>query len=163
SFSLLTHYVVLQTMDRLWMDHIDMVDDLRTGIGLQAYGQRDPLVEFKNQAFHLFERLMSSIDYEVVHQIFKVELVPSLQPSTSLPETEEVKAALPTGSVAAAIEAEALEPSSPSVGLDPAVIANLTTDRRTQLPVSTPPGTDKSKLGRNDPCWCGSGKKYKRC
>ncbi len=160
-FSLLIHLIMLSTIDRLWMDHIDVIDDLRTGIRLQAYGQRDPLIEFKNDAFRLFERLIGSIDYEVSHQIFKVDLV---QPQ-AMPDMQTTKQDLETGSVEATLQADALTPQS-ETGLDPAIISKLTTGvavNRNGKEVASAPAIDKSKLGRNDPCWCGSGKKYKRC
>jgi preprotein translocase subunit SecA len=159
-FALLAHLLILSVMDKLWMEHIDTVDDLRTGIGLQAYGQRDPLVEFKNQAYTLFERLMGDIDYEVVHQLFKVELVQ--QPA--LPIMEEVKTELPVGSVEAAVEADLLEtPAQQRVTGGPIPEAAMFPGK-VSLPANRmSPMIDKSKLGRNDPCWCGSGKKYKSC
>ena len=159
-FALLAHLVMLSTIDRLWMDHIDVIDDLRTGVSLRAYGQRDPLVEFKNEAYKLFERLIGNIDYEVVHQIFKVELAMP-QP---IPEMEATKQELNTGSVDATLQADALTPES-ETGLDPAVISQLTQSISVNRDGATAasPAIDKSKLGRNQPCWCGSGKKYKRC
>lgn len=67
-------WVSLQVIDNLWMDHLDAIDDLREGIGLRGYGQRDPLVEYKNEAFSMFERLVAMIDSEIVHRIFKVQV-----------------------------------------------------------------------------------------
>lgn len=107
-------WVSLQVIDSLWMDHLDAIDDLREGIGLRGYGQRDPLVEYKNEAFSMFERLIATIDSEIVHRIFKVQ-VQLAQPPVS-----------------------------------------------THSPIPSSPITPK-KLGRNDPCWCGSGKKWKKC
>src|SRR3989338_3262542 len=67
-------WVCLSVVDNFWMDHLDAIDDLREGIGLRGYGQLDPLVEYKNEAFSMFERLVSSIDYEIAHRIFKVQV-----------------------------------------------------------------------------------------
>jgi len=67
-------WVSLSVVDNLWMDHLDAIDDLREGIGLRGYGQRDPLVEYKNEAYSMFERLVSNIDYEITHRIFKVQV-----------------------------------------------------------------------------------------
>ena len=67
-------FVMLSVIDTLWIQHLDSLDDLREGIGLRAAGQRDPLVEYKQEAFSLFEKLVASIDYEVVHRIFKVQV-----------------------------------------------------------------------------------------
>lgn len=118
-------WVSLQVIDGLWMDHLDAIDDLREGIGLRGYGQRDPLVEYKNEAFTMFETLMASIDSEIVHRIFKVQvqLAPQVQTSDVRHKTSDFSSSV-------------LSPQS-------SVISN--------------------KLGRNDPCWCGSGKKWKKC
>ncbi|MFH0943520.1 MAG: preprotein translocase subunit SecA, partial [Candidatus Beckwithbacteria bacterium] len=67
--------VMLNTIDRLWIDHLDAVDDLREGIGLRGYGQRDPLVEYKGEAFNMFERLIGTIDYEISRRIFRVQVM----------------------------------------------------------------------------------------
>jgi len=67
-------WVSLSVIDNLWMDHLDAIDDLREGIGLRGYGQRDPLVEYKNEAYLMFERLMAAIDDDIVHRIFKVQV-----------------------------------------------------------------------------------------
>ncbi len=117
-------WVSLQVIDSLWMDHLDAIDDLREGIGLRGYGQRDPLVEYKNEAFGMFERLIASIDSEIVHRIFKVQVQLAPQQPAPLQQTVPISSSL------------------------------------THQPInaSTP-----NKLGRNDPCWCGSGKKWKRC
>ncbi len=116
-------WVSLSVIDNLWMDHLDAIDDLREGIGLRGYGQRDPLVEYKNEAYGMFERLLSTIDFEIVHRIFKIQV--TNQPSP--------------------------QPQSQRIINQPAV---------PQTPNSP---VHKSKLGRNDPCWCGSGKKWKKC
>lgn len=67
-------FVSLSVIDTLWIQHLDSLDDLREGIGLRAAGQRDPLVEYKQEAFNLFDKLLSNIDYEIVHRIFKVQV-----------------------------------------------------------------------------------------
>jgi preprotein translocase subunit SecA len=120
-------WVALSVIDNLWMDHLDAIDDLREGIGLRGYGQRDPLIEYKNEAYTMFEQLLTSIDYEIVHRIFKVSV--TNQPPVSAPP----KMMTQSGSQ-----------SQPMVVSPKPVIAN-------------------GKLGRNDPCPCGSGKKWKKC
>lgn len=80
-------WVSLQVIDSLWMDHLDAVDDLREGIGLRGYGQRDPLVEYKNEAFSMFETLIASIDSEIVHRIFKVQVQLAPQVPIAPPQT----------------------------------------------------------------------------
>jgi len=120
-------WVSLSVIDNLWMDHLEAIDDLREGIGLRGYGQRDPLVEYKNEAFGMFERLMAAIESEIVHRIFKVQV--QLAP-TETKLTQEAKRARTN---------------------DETVSSQKTV------------GDHKKQLGRNDPCWCGSGKKWKKC
>lgn len=133
-------FVMLSVIDKLWMDHLDVVENLRQGIGLRGYGQRDPLVEYKNEAFRLFEGLMVSIDDEIAHRIYKIQV----QQAPAIEEHHHVL------EKAAGAEIEISETSSVKVSTNPAPL-------------------DKKKLGRNDPCWCGRKKpdgspvKYKHC
>ncbi|MBI3576728.1 preprotein translocase subunit SecA [Candidatus Gottesmanbacteria bacterium] len=119
-------WVSLQVIDNLWMDHLDAIDDLREGIGLRGYGQRDPLVEYKNEAFNMFERLIATIDSEIVHRIFKVQVQLAQPPTINDQQPTKIPEPLPQ-------------------------------------PQNTSPQSQPHKLGRNDPCWCGSGKKWKKC
>jgi len=115
-------YAYLGSIDHLWMDHIDHIDDLREGVELRAYGQRDPLVEFKNEAYSLFENLVDRINEELSRRLFRIGVgVP--QPEIPLSQARE----------------------------------NIDTSDMTGVV------EPKKKLGRNDPCPCGSGKKYKKC
>ena len=115
-------YAYLGSIDHLWMDHIDHIDDLREGVELRAYGQRDPLVEFKNEAYSLFENLVIRINEELSRRLFRIGIgVP--QPEIPLSQARE----------------------------------NI--DKSDMTGVVEP----KKKIGRNDPCPCGSGKKYKHC
>lgn len=128
-------WVSLSVIDNLWMDHLDAIDDLREGIGLRGYGQRDPLVEYKNEAFSMFERLIAGVDSEIVHRIFKVQvqLAPTAQAQPS---------ALPITPITQAAKRMQTNASESSTSHEPII---------------------KNQLGRNDPCWCGSGKKWKKC
>lgn len=139
--------VSLQVIDNLWMNHLTAMEDLRIGIRLQAFSQKDPLVEYKNEAFRLFEKLINGIDDGIVTRIFKVQIVTE-QPAIDV-------SAASTNQPAEEIGAEA---------------ASKTPKKRRQTTVSSSEmGTSSGepekpkKLGRNDPCWCGSGKKYKKC
>lgn len=130
--------VGLQVIDNLWMDHLTAMEDLRIGMRLQAFSQKDPLVEYKNQAFSLFEKLLTAVDDGIVTRIYKVQLVTQAPPidagpnvTTNQPESE--------------------------------VGETKKTVRKTKPQVADSNGDEKKKLGRNDPCWCGSGKKFKKC
>jgi len=83
-------WVTLSVIDNLWMDHLEAIDDLREGIGLRGYGQRDPLVEYKNEAYSMFERLMAAISSDVVHRTYKVQVQ---LPQTETKLTQEAKRA----------------------------------------------------------------------
>jgi preprotein translocase subunit SecA len=128
-------YAYLGSIDHLWMDHIDHIDDLREGVTLRAYGQRDPLVEFKNEAYNLFESLVNKIDEELSHRIFRIGVA---QPQPEIPLS---------------LARENIDKSD-------------TTGLSGNAEVTAKSGAkafDKSSMGRNDPCWCKSGKKWKKC
>ncbi len=127
--------VFLSVLDKFWMDHLTAVESLREGIGLRGYGQYDPLVEYKNEAYSMFERLLSSINQEFLRRLVLVEAEVVLE--------EEEKKQLEY---------------KPASGVD------LTKEKEQQVSVrAISPGVKKKKIGRNDPCWCGSGKKWKKC
>ena len=128
-------FAYLGSIDHLWMDHIDHIDDLREGVTLRAYGQRDPLVEFKNEAYNLFENLVGKIDSELSHRIFRIGVA---QPQSEIPLNL----------------ARENRDKKDSIG----VSGNADTTAK-----SGEAAFAKEKLGRNDPCWCGSGKKWKHC
>ena len=133
----------LHTIDTFWMNHLDDIDYLREGIGLRGYGQRDPLVEYKKEAYLLFQNLMANIRVTVVNTIFKVG-VAKAEPALQKNLLEDAKYQGAEGQPAqfgAAKDAQAGK-SAPSGGQ---TIRNA------------------SDVGRNDPCPCGSGKKYKKC
>ncbi len=133
-------FVMLSVIDNLWMNHLDAMDNLRQGIGLRGYAQKDPLVEYKNEGFRMFEQLMWGIDDEIVHRIFKFQVQPSDAPAPQ-PQPTHID-----------IHAITNAPAS-EIGEDAAQKA-----RQLQQQHSS-----EKKLGRNDPCWCGSGKKWKKC
>ncbi|MGA1046845.1 MAG: preprotein translocase subunit SecA, partial [Minisyncoccia bacterium] len=104
--------VYIQTLDNLWMDHLEIIDYLKTGIRLRGYAQRDPLIEYKNEAFMLFEKLLTSIQTNYINTILRIEPNPQIAQNIVSP---------------------------------------------------SPMGESVPRVGRNDPCPCGSGKKYKKC
>jgi preprotein translocase subunit SecA len=139
----LERIVLLRVIDGLWVEHLTAVDDMRRGIGLRAYSQRDPLNEFKVEAFRMFDELKAMIRRDVARTIYRVTVVrqPTPAPAARMVESRpQVNGggATPVGATAAATAV-----ASAAAG------------------GSRPAGA--KKIGRNDPCYCGSGKKYKRC
>ena len=128
----LERHVLLRTIDELWMDHIDTMEYLRDSVNLRAYGQRDPLVEYKVEAQKLFATLTETIKHQVANLIFKVGFVQ---------QPKEVK----------------MEEGRANIGMEKT--AAQTESEKNNQPVKK----DEHEVGRNDPCWCGSGKKFKKC
>ena len=133
--------VLLQTLDHLWREHLVMLEHLRQVIGLRGYAQRDPLNEYKSEAFQLFEQLLDRLREMVTSQLMRVEIV--TQPD---PEAEQ----LPP------MEGHHLNPFTGEDEMG-GFAGQPTTDRDPSNPASW------GKVGRNEPCPCGSGKKYKHC
>jgi preprotein translocase subunit SecA len=141
-FRQLERYLILSVLDAQWKDHLLALDHLKEGIGMRAYGQRDPLVEYKRESFDLFQDMMERIEDQVVQYLYRVELVQAPQQ----PQRRRQVAHHESKAEASGLQGERREAKqSPTTGPP-------TTVRR-----STP------KVGRNDPCPCGSGKKYKKC
>lgn len=131
--------VMLRSIDMLWMDHLDQMEHLRDSVRLRAYGQREPLVEYKNEGSRLFKELQIAIRTQIVSTIFKAGGVPRVEPARHLHLTRPDINALPMG-VPSGISLTSASQSSGS-----------------QKP------TGLKEPNRNDPCACGSGKKYKKC
>ncbi|HSX40103.1 MAG TPA: preprotein translocase subunit SecA [Candidatus Saccharimonadales bacterium] len=142
-------FVTLSVIDTLWMDHLDAVENLRQGIGLRGYGQRDPLVEYKNEAFKMFETLINSIDDEIVHRIYRIQVA---QPESPILHMHPVQNT-PESEVSVS-QTKNLKHTTKNKGS----ISSSNSGPNNESPI-----TNNSKLGRNDPCWCGSGKKWKKC
>jgi preprotein translocase subunit SecA len=141
--------VLLRVIDSLWVEHLTAIDDMRRGIGLRAYSQRDPLNEFKVEAYRMFDELKGTIRHDVTHTIFRVSIQRDEQPQQPQPRRmTEGRIDLETGALAATGTAAATAGGGNGNGAG---------GQRPE-PVRAGP-----KIGRNDPCWCGSGKKYKRC
>jgi len=126
-------FVVLKTIDSKWISYLTMMEHFKEGIGLRAFGQKDPLVEYKNEAFQAFQELLNDIQFDIASTVFRVQLVneppaPPPPPPSVMGRTRSIEPVAGGG----------------NGGTNPA---------------QTPAG----KIGRNDPCYCGSGKKYKKC
>ncbi|QIG95828.1 MULTISPECIES: preprotein translocase subunit SecA [unclassified Bradyrhizobium] len=145
--------ILLQTLDHLWREHLIMLDHLRQVIGLRGYGQRDPLQEYKTEAFNLFQEMSAHLREAVTAQLMRVEIVPPEEPAQPLPPMEAHKLDPNTGEDEFA-QARLTEATYAQASLAPAMSA---ADRDPNNPTSW------GKVGRNEDCPCGSGKKYKHC
>ncbi len=142
--------VSLSVIDTLWMNHLDVMDNLRQGIGLRGYAQKDPLVEYKNEGFRLFEKLIFSIDDDIVHRIYKVQVQMAPDQSHTHIHAHENAPASEISQIAKSGEQRAGGKT-------------MTNDQLPMANQETKKVEEHKKLGRNDPCWCGSGKKWKKC
>jgi preprotein translocase subunit SecA len=160
--------VMLQVIDNQWKDHLLSMDDLKQGIGNRAYGQKDPLVEYKKESYDLFTAMMDRIEDETVRYLFFLQVSPGAPPPTPFPveeaDEEENGAAPPEASEQQKIAAKTtLEDFTRNVQRKKErELAGL------QFVGGEASSTPKQvitgqKVGRNDPCPCGSGKKYKKC
>ena len=163
--------VFLQVIDREWQDYLRAMDDLRTGVNLRAYGQRDPLIEYKKEAFQMFETLMSTIKSKVATGMFRCATAARLQAAYNRMQAVQTNA----DSFDSAESGGPAAPSAPSPA--PAktvgdVFASMMNENRRAAGVApvgadfrlrSSPQSQQATVGRNDPCPCGSGKKYKKC
>ncbi len=154
--------ILLQTLDHLWREHLVMLDHLRQVIGLRGYGQRDPLNEYKAEAFNLFEAMSQSLREAVTGQLMRVEIQASPPPQPGpLPAMEAHKADPMTGEDEMALAAAGAQTLAQhgigSAAAGAAVGALEAPPRNPKDPTSW------GKVGRNEVCPCGSGKKFKHC
>ncbi len=200
TWGLVERAVLLRAIDTLWVEHLTELEDFRKGVGLRGYGGRDPLVEFKREAFSLYDELRGFIRHQVASTIFRVsvqrrEAAPAQEPATMPTLTPEQLAKLKRGGTrdGGGAQVAGLQSTSSPGTITPAVSsggsatatsgASVTTQlipglqpqmpKNVQLqkgeetvssgPVRGVAEPEGEKIGRNDPCWCGSGKKYKRC
>ncbi len=139
-------YTMLNAIDQLWREHLYTMDSLRHSIGLRAYGQKDPLIEYKLEAKQVFDEMMANIKTEICHNIFRS--------ASSLEAFDNFIRNLPMH--ASHDTSAGFEGGGPSAGGD--MVSEANEEVAQAVPVRTGP-----KVGRNDPCPCGSGKKYKKC
>jgi preprotein translocase subunit SecA len=150
--------IMLQIVDAQWKDHLYSLDHLKEGIGLRGYGQRDPLVEYKKESFTLFQAMKDRIDEETVRYLWRLRPVvaeggapppPRPAPRQAPPLTLSGGSSSSSAPAFAARGASAGAPQPARTGGDDAAVKTFK--------------REEPKLGRNDPCWCGSGKKFKKC
>jgi preprotein translocase subunit SecA len=154
----MANWVLLRTIDSKWRDHLYEMDYLREGIGLRALAQRDPLVEYKNEGFKMFQEMMESIQTDFVRYLYHLEIVRQEEaqpaPERSLAYSGGGDSSLAqnfAGAAAAAKRAGVADSSAEAYEAAQAATRTAVAQRSV------------SKVGRNDPCPCGSGKKYKKC
>jgi preprotein translocase subunit SecA len=147
-------YTILSAIDKMWQEHLYNMDGLRNSIGLRAYGQRDPLIEYKAEAFKIFEELMINIKTEICHNIFRSasSLMAFENFLRKMPQKTEHQSPGAFGGTTTASGGPAQE------GRPSDVVSEATAALEKARPIRSGP-----KVGRNDPCPCGSGKKYKQC
>jgi preprotein translocase subunit SecA len=155
-WAMVERLVLLRTVDGLWVEHLTELDDLRRGIHLRGYAQTDPVNAFKVEAYRLYQELQGLIRHQVASTILRVSVV--RQPQEAPQPMPMVRPLVPAGDGRARGAAS---------GRTTTVAGSLATSQMAEAAVrgrgSPTPGDGGRKLGRNDPCWCGSGKKYKRC
>jgi preprotein translocase subunit SecA len=172
--------VMLSVIDGLWKDHLLSMDHLKEGIGLRGYAQQDPLVAYKRESYDMFEAMMLKFQEDTVRFLFRMQILgPDGQPVDSAPRpSRTVPKAPPVASAAqpATPEAEPREipihTRQPSTTID-ALEKEFHRKKQRELEAASRSGGDNTsqptqrrtgeKVGRNDPCPCGSGKKYKKC
>ena len=137
----LERVVMLKVVDQKWMDHIDAMDDLKEGIGLRAYGQKDPVAQYRIEGFDMFDEMVASIQTDVVKILLNIQKAGELKREQNIKITSAAQATL----------------NSINVVTENKQNPQATTEKRAPIVNQGP------KVGRNDPCPCGSGKKYKNC
>lgn len=133
----LERVVLLRTVDEKWMNHIDEMHELRQGVGLRGYGQQDPLVEYRRESYEMFQDMIHSLKQDVVRLLFHLQV-------GEAPERKQ-----------AAVPLQALKPQ------DSGALGEARQQGASKRPKGTP--VTVNKIGRNEPCPCGSGRKYKKC
>jgi preprotein translocase subunit SecA len=147
-------YTILSAIDKLWQEHLYYMDSLRNSIGLRAYGQRDPLIEYKAEAFKSFEELMVNIKTEICRNIFLS--------ASSLLAFEQFLRNLPKSMVHHEASAYGSTTAQPAADAGTNKASDMVTEASEAIAKAKPVHAGP-KVGRNDPCPCGSGKKYKQC
>ena len=148
-------YTILNAIDRLWQEHLYEMDSLRYSIGLRGYGQRDPLIEYKAEAYKIFDELMINIKTEICHNIFRS--------ASSLMAFENFLRNVPQRTIHQATSAFGAPPPSPAPGGATESKASDMVSEAADAVEKARPVHAGPKVGRNDPCPCGSGKKFKQC
>jgi preprotein translocase subunit SecA len=155
----LARILMLSVVDRLWKEHLYNMDALREGMFLRAYGQKDPLVEYKREGFDMFSEMMASVKEEIVAGVFRITLSPAaMRRVMAEPEQQYIHKEVSAFRMAE----EEGEPALAGVAAGPAVSYSAGGGGEEQ-PVRKPFVRKEKKVGPNEPCPCGSGRKFKKC
>jgi len=130
----ITTYAIISTIDPLWVEHLTALDDLRDGVRLRGYAQKDPLIEYRKEGYEMFQKLMTQFEYNLVRKLYRLEPITA---PTNIPQN-------------------VTEGRGDSMSDNPP-------DKEADLPPKQVTIKNEQTVGRNDPCPCGSGKKYKKC
>jgi preprotein translocase subunit SecA len=131
----------LRAIDEKWREHLYEMDQLKEGINLRAYGQKDPLLEYKSEGFRMFEEMLGQVDEQIIETVFKTQVVEPPPERRRMPQ-----------------QISTVHQSSVGMGFQGQPQQAPAAGKRQPRVVD-----EKEKIGRNEPCWCGSGKKYKKC
>ena len=160
--------IMLQIVDAQWKDHLYSLDHLKEGIGLRGYGQRDPLVEYKKESYALFQDMKARIEEEIVRYLFWLRPVTMEEGQPEAPAAPRAPRPVPRRAPTS------ITTNNPGAAPVPAFAGARSSQAAAQAQTPTPARTggddvvktvrrEEPKVGRNDPCPCGSGKKYKKC
>jgi preprotein translocase subunit SecA len=162
----LERQLIIQAIDEHWQEYLRNMDSLRESIGLQAYGQRDPLIEYKREAYHLFMDLMDRIYEEIATSMFRsatsIDAMEHFFQSLSSMQVQHPQASALAAATAQAATMQAQAQGAPPSGMQP-MGSPPPGMELPQAPKPTPIRKNTQQVGRNDPCPCGSGRKYKKC
>jgi preprotein translocase subunit SecA len=155
-------FVMLETVDRQWKDHLYSLDHLKEGIGLRGYGQKDPLVEYKKESFELFQDMKRRVDEDMVNRLWIGQFSIAGDDAPARPPRRTAAPMILNEPKAEPPSPFSPRPVAPPPGFLPPRPATPARVGGDDAPVHTV-RRDEPKVGRNDPCPCGSGKKYKKC
>ncbi|MBI1910138.1 MAG: preprotein translocase subunit SecA [Deltaproteobacteria bacterium] len=150
--------ILLSTLDTLWKDHLLNMDHLREGIGLRGYGQKDPLLEYKREGYEMFQGMIQAFTTDVVEKIFRVQITE--EKKLEMPQRRPMPMMMGRGPMPGDAMAPVMGQGAPLKSQDSPLPGGEGVRGRV---ITEPSPREGPKIGRNDPCPCGSGKKYKKC
>jgi preprotein translocase subunit SecA len=153
-FTQVEKFAYLSSIDHMWIEHLDSIDAFEDAVKLRGYAQKDPLSEFKNEAFGMFEGLLTKIDSEVARRLFRIGVAQAPQPVIPVAQARTNVDQIDQTGLAQYGEDMTAKKGAPAFASG--IQSNDTGHTDVQ-------GNVQAKIGRNDPCWCGSGKKWKKC